>query len=441
MPTLRPAQSEAVKVLFPESKLLLADVGAGKTATACRAIRARTMLYGRRRVLVIGTKRICESVWGDEIAKWTPEFAYANAAGLHADKRVSLMFDRSIDIVGLNFDNLIWAVSYFGAKLAELFPWVVIDESSKLENPKSKTFQAFKPLLPLFEWRLPMTGTPRANHLYDLWGSAYLADGGEALGKYREAFIQNWFFPVKRPGGIVYLPKANAEQEIYARLVDVVHRMPFDSTKPIEIDVLLSCNPTVKALQAEITKRLRDGDADVVINGITYTRAGKRSHVKELQLSSGFVYDDVKNVTHLHDDKINALKEIMAEAKGEPVMVVYQFDHERDAIIRAFPQARTMDKVTLQEWNQGDIEMLLVHPLSCGHGLNAQFSGSDLQVWFTPTSDAELYTQTIGRMNRPGAAKAIRVMRLIMKGTKDLACYMVVAARQRGEAATLEMFE
>jgi len=84
--------------------------------------------------------------------------------------------------------------------------------------------------------------------------------------------------------------------------------------------------------------------------------------------------------------------------------------------------------------------VLLVHPKSCGHGLNAQLGGCDLQVWFTPTTDAEYYTQSIGRLNRPGNPKTIRVMRLIMQGTKDRAAYMVVAARQRGENATLESF-
>jgi hypothetical protein len=62
-------------------------------------------------------------------------------------------------------------------------------------------------------------------------------------------------------------------------------------------------------------------------------------------------------------------------------------------------------------------------------------------VWFSPTTDAELYGQTIGRLNRPGNPKTIRVFRLIMQGTKDRAAYMVVAARQRGESLTLEAFE
>ena len=424
------------------STLLLADVGAGKTATAARALRNRALLFGRQRTLVIGTKRICDSVWGQELSAWAPEFNYRSVAGLSPSMRQQHLLDDSIAVVGINFANLIWLAETFGERLPQLFPQLIIDESSRLENPASKTFQAFKPLLPLFQWRLPMTGTPRANHLYDLWGNVFLADCGKALGLYREAFLQRWFYKKQIGHRISWVPKGTAEAEIYERIRGAVHRMPFVSPDPVEINVLLPLNPTVKSINDDLDVALNDGELDVAIDGITLARKGRRLFTKQLQLSAGFVYNDHGFMRRLHNDKLDALADIVAEAHGEPMMVVFQFDHERDAIMEAFPQARILDgDETLQQWNAGEIEMLLVHPLSCGHGLNAQFSGSDLQVWFTPTPDAELYTQVIGRMNRPGSVKTIRVIRLIMRSTKDMACYLVVAARQQGEDATLEMFE
>lgn len=437
MPALRPEQLAAVHRISSRSTLLLADVGAGKTATALTAIIHR----GNRRTLVLGTKRICESVWPEEVAKWAPHLRYASVAGLSEKKRIALMEDQSIDIIGLNYENLIWAVKIFGRLLPFRFPNLVPDESSKLENPKSKSFKAIKPLLPLFEWRLPMTGTPRANHLYDLWGNAYLADLGTALGDYREAFLQCFFRQVHRRVGIDWIPLHGAEEEIYERLRPTVYRMPFKWHAPVEIDVVLPLNPKVKMIQDQLDKELKEIE-DVEIHGITYARDGNRASTKMFQLSSGFVYDDSGEVHVIHRDKIDALREIIDEAHGEPVMVVFAYIHERDAILAAFPQARILDGPdTIAAWNEGRIEVLLVHPLSCGHGLNAQFSGCDLQVWFTPTTDAELYSQTIGRLNRPGNDKTIRVVRLIMQGTKDRAAYNVVAARQRGEHVTLDAFE
>lgn len=437
---LYPEQEIAAKVISPESKLLLADVGSGKTAAACTAIARRVPRHGLQRTLVLGTKRICDMVWGQEIEKWASAYTYASVAGLPADERKAIMLDERILIVGMNYENIIWAVKEFGSKLTDMFPQLVIDESSKLENPGSKTFKAIKDILPHFEWRLPMTGTPRSNYMHDMWGSVYLADLGNSLGEYKEAFLQAFFRPVMKHGRQDWIPKYNTEEKINERIKKVVHRMPFEWHDPVEIDIVIPLNPVVKQIQAEIDSLMEQ--EEVTIDGVTYARNGSRVHTKMIQLSSGHVYTDDGGYKCLHHDKYDAFAELVAEAKGEPIMVVYQFDHERYQILARYAQCRLLEgNDVLADWNAGKIEMLLVHPNSCGHGLNAQFSHCDLQVWLSPTIDAEKYTQTVGRLNRPGNPKTVRVIRLIMQGTKDRASYLVVAARQRGENATLESFE
>lgn len=438
---LYPEQKDAADAVMDLSRLLLADVGAGKTATALHAIACRNVAYGKQRTLVLGTKRICDMVWGLEIEKWLPDYTYASVAGLPTDKRRAILTNPDILVVGLNYENLIWAVKEFGNRLPRLFPNLVVDESSKLENPSSKSFKAIKSILHLFKWRLPMTASPCANYLHDLWGSAYLADLGATFGEYKEAFLQNFFRQINKNGRLEWIPKHDTRDKIDALLKNVAYRMPFKWREPVEIDVVLPLNAEVKAIQNRIDKELKE-NLEVTFNGVTYARNGSRVNAKMLQLSSGNVYTDDGGFRHIHIDKYMALREIVAEAKGEPMMVVYQFDHEKDGILEAFPQARLLSNdQTLADWNAGLIEILVVHPRSCGHGLNAQLSQCDLQVWFSPFTDAELYTQTVGRLNRPGNPKTVRVIRLIMQGTKDRASYLVVAARQRGENATLESFE
>jgi SNF2 family DNA or RNA helicase len=55
----------------------------------------------------------------------------------------------------------------------------------------------------------------------------------------------------------------------------------------------------------------------------------------------------------------------------------------------------------VERWNAGQIELLLVHPKSAGHGLNLQFGGSKIVFLSLPWS-LELYEQTIGRLHRSG---------------------------------------
>lgn len=443
MPKLRPSQLTAAATCAKTHTLLLADVGAGKTAAALTAL-LRKHIINDKRTLVVSSVRICDNVWPDEVAKWAPGLVYKSAAGLNETKRHAIL-NSNADIVGLNFENLIWACEKFGRHLPRLFPRLIIDESSKLENSDSKSFQAIQPLLPFFEWRLPMTGTPRANHLYDLWGQAYLADLGETFGYYREAFLQKWFYPQKRAFGIDWLPKPGAEAEINERLRRVGCRMIHDGEKPEELhhDVRIPRHPLVTEWMERITEQLqRNPDAEAVIDGITFTHGRKIRLSKMLQLTSGFIYRDDVSVKVLHRAKLDALDEIVQAAQGEPMMIVYQFRHEAAAIMKAYPQARMMaeDPHALEEWNARRLGMMLVHPASCGYGLNAQFGGG-LEVWFTPTPDAELYTQTVGRLARPGGDPLVRILRLVMEGTKDKYCYNVVEARQRGEQATLDYLE
>lgn len=440
---LRPSQQTAVRVLSQESRLLLADVGSGKTATALSILRRRNVINPAARTLVLGTKRICSMVWPAEVRKWAPEFGCASVAGLSAAKRKALM-ESNVEIICLNYDNLLWAIETYGEQLPVMFPQLIIDESSKLENPKAKGARALKDLLPRFTWRLPMTGTPRANHLEDLWGNVLLADLGATLGEYRAMFMQRFFYPTQGSWGVKYVPNYGAEGEIYNACAPSIYRMVYDGDKPevVEIDITLPLNDAVAKVQDFIERALQEEQDPVFHEGITWASGGYRSFTKQLQLSSGLVYMDSGEIRQYHTDKLDALREIVEEAHGAPIMVVYAYEHERDAILNEFPQARVLNdsEHTLTSWNNGEIEMLLLHPLSAGHGLNAQFGGS-VMVWYTPTPDAELYKQTVGRLARSGQrAPLVKVFRLIMEGTQDARCYAVVLGRDQDEQKALDHF-
>ena len=68
-----------------------------------------------------------------------------------------------------------------------------------------------------------------------------------------------------------------------------------------------------------------------------------------------------------------------------PILVAYQFKHERDRILSYFKGSRVLDKnpQTIRDWNAGKIPMLLAHPASCGHGLSMQDGGNILVFYST----------------------------------------------------------
>jgi len=72
----------------------------------------------------------------------------------------------------------------------------------------------------------------------------------------------------------------------------------------------------------------------------------------------------------------------------------------------------------LKAWNEGNIPMLLAHPASAGHGLNAQHGGSAI-IWFGLNWNLELYQQFNARIWRQGQKKTTRVIHIIAENTKD----------------------
>ena len=78
-------------------------------------------------------------------------------------------------------------------------------------------------------------------------------------------------------------------------------------------------------------------------------------------------------------------------------------DALRDGVVkRWYPQARTIDEPgVIDAWNRGEVELLLIHPKSAGHGLNLQHGGCRMVFMSLPWS-LEEYEQTVGRLHRSG---------------------------------------
>ena len=114
---------------------------------------------------------------------------------------------------------------------------------------------------------------------------------------------------------------------------------------------------------------------------------------KLLQLANGAVYDEDKKVVHIHDCKIEALQELIEGLQGEPALVFYNYQHDRDRILKAIPGAVVFEgDAEATRWNSGEIKVLLAHPASCAYGQNLQAGGRHV-VWFGLQWSLELVQQ------------------------------------------------
>lgn len=158
---------------------------------------------------------------------------------------------------------------------------------------------------------------------------------------------------------------------------------------------------------------------------------------KLLQFANGAIYDMDRQVHHLHDIKLDALEEMVEEANGEPLLVLYAYQHDADRI-RERIQCRALDKPEdFDDWDAGRIPVALAHPASIGHGLNLQ-QGGHLIVWFGLPWSLELYQQANERLNRPGQRHVCRVYHLILKGTHDERVLKSLKNKEEGQDAAIE---
>ena len=403
---------------------LFLDMGLGKTAITLSAIKKLKYEYWRSaKVLVIAPKKVAESTWSKEAAKWeglsSLRFSFVLGS---AEKRLKAL-KTPADIYMINRENVMWLVDYY--RNAWPFDTVIIDESSSFKNHQAKRFKALKADRSHIDRIVLLTGTPTSRGLMDLWAQIYLLDCGKRLGRNITAYREAFFVPDKRNRTTIfsYAPKDGAEETIYNAISDICVSMKAEDY--LELPELVYNDIPVKldtAAQKAYDRLERDTllpvDDTVITAGSAAVLRGKL-----LQLCNGAVYDEDKNVMQIHDCKIEALLETVEQLNGQHAIICYNFQHDKTRLLEALKATHLTVKVyegkaEEDAWNAGDIDLLLVQPASCGYGLNLQEGGHHI-IWFGLTDSLELYQQTNKRLHRQGQPYPVIVHHLLVQGGTD----------------------
>lgn len=328
------------------------------------------------------------------------------------------------DVYIINRENVQWLISESGIPFD--FDMVVIDELSSFKNHQTKRFKALMKVRPKVKRIVGLTGTPSSNGLMDLFAEFRLLDMGERLGRFIGQYRATYFQPDKRNGQIVfsYKPLPKAEKQIYEKISDITISMK--STDHLQMPELISNEYEVQlsdkerkkynSLKNDLVLKLTDGE-------ITVANAASLSG-KLSQIANGAIYDDGQKIIEIHNQKLDALEDVIESMNGKPLLVAYWFKHDLDRISKRLkslhiPFSKLDTTESIKRWNKGELPVALIHPASAGHGLNLQSGGSTL-VWFGLTWSLELYQQTVARLWRQGQeSKTVVVQHIITKDTID----------------------
>lgn len=417
---------------------LFLEMGLGKTAITLSAIQRLVDELEVFRVLVIAPLRVASTVWAEEIGKWDHLQGLRAVKVLGTERERLTALQQDADIYVINRENVPWLVAHEGKHWP--FDTVVIDELSSFKSSSAQRFRALRRVMPAVHRCVGLTGTPAPNGLIDLWAQVYLLDRGERLGRTISSYRQAFFRPGRRNGQIVYewIPADDAEERIYGRLADLcvsmrsVDHLRMPECRKVQMPVSLpeKALEALSAMQADLVATL---DGEAVTAASAAVLAGKL-----LQMAGGAVYGDGGEVHVIHDAKLDALEDIIEQANGQHVLVYYSYKHELTRIRQRFPQARELQTAEdVQAWNRGEVDLLLAHPASAGHGLNLQ-QGGHITVWYGLTWSLEQYQQANARLWRQGQEQPVAIYHLIAQGTMDERVMRILEGKAAGQDALIE---
>jgi len=410
MLSLREYQEAGADFLFERDRaMVLAPVGAGKTAITLTAMQDMILRCHARRFLVLAPKRVCTDVWPIEAPKWAEYHTVAVAVGTPAQRKQALESDAKIVVI--NYDNIQWLAE----QDLSSFDGIVFDELTKLKNPSGARFKALHKVIDQFNIRWGLTGSFTSNGLEDVFGQCKIIDQ-KLLGRSKGAFMQQYFSLNTYAGFDDWTPLPGALERVMQRIKPATFVLEpgeyKDKLPPchvVQIHVQLDDREPYEAMKRDFVVQFPDAQA-IAQNAAVVTQ-------KLQQMSSGFVYSPEPVWFSPH--KFDALDDLLNENQRANTILVYQYKEELDELKRRYRSLTCLDDPdAIERWNAGNVPLLAVHPKSAGHGLNLQFGGCHMVFLSLPWS-LELFEQTVGRLHRSGQQRDVWVYTLMTKDTVD----------------------
>jgi SNF2 family DNA or RNA helicase len=423
------------------------EMGTGKTLVALEIFKALRETDRKLRLVVVAPLSLLEAAWGGDIRKFTG-FTYLN---LHDSKD----FDLAHDIYLVNYEGLLHGKLSMVQALCRTH-MLVLDESSKIKNYKSKITKTLLAMRTLPKYRLVMSGTPAPNTPMEYWAQMEFLQEGLL---HRSFFgYRNTYFHLERNGQRMQLHgqvmsremmrnilskgwKYDITKESLAKVMQKVNSVTFWAKKRECLDLpeqvnsirLVGLNPE----QAKAYKEMRRDLITFIKNEAVTAQVALAKAMKLREITSGFAFSQFGSALPLGKSaKITELLEVVEEAGNQPILIWGVFKWDIVAIKEALEEAygagccRTLYSDTydpsdsIVAFQQGACRFLIANPASAAHGLT--FVNCSLQVFFSMDYSWERYEQARCRIHRIGQANKCTYVHLLAAGTIDEDIYAVL---------------
>lgn len=288
------------------------------------------------------------------------------------------------------------------------FDMVVIDEVSKFkdsQNLRSKNLQA---ITKNCEYVMGMTATPYCgNDIRSLFSQIHVINFGY-VSKNLTGFIHEYMYYPTSPFALgrppVPLAVNGADVLLRKKIDEITVRIKGYETKGTE---LINIKVTLSSEQLEFYDALRNSDNTLPSGLGNFTSLSQVKFQKLSQITAGGLYlNNSDNPLLFHNEKWDHIQKIIKESQGG-VIICYTYKFELLMIAEKLPNAVVLSSSIVDQWNKGEIPILVANSKSGGHGLNLQFGGHTI-IWLSLPQSVEDYYQMCHRLDRRGQQHVVK---------------------------------
>lgn len=403
------------------------------------------LLWGSRNALESRLPKIVDTIRKREIED------RINAL-ITEERRVNKALRKAVPEKALHvtsYENLSWFCDLYTPGETP-FDHMIFDEIGRLKNPKSPRYKAIRKQTRETPIVHGMNATPAPEGFEDLFAQVQIVDGGKLWGKSFYGWRQKYFAPIDYHG-YAWRLQLGAKDILMRDLNTIAFKVDeadLSYTKSmqhsqIRVDMPAKARELYREMEKVMAVTLEGNNLDADELDIVALSAASAS-MKLRQITSGFIYDEEGQVHRLHDEKQNALADLIDSMGREPLLVAYEFTEDLDAIRRIWKKLPYLGagvtaveaRDNIERWNKRELPVMALHWASAGHGLNLQKGGSHV-AWYNLPWTLEGYQQLNGRVDRQGQTRACFGHHIIVTDSMDQRVSDALLMKDADQAAVI----
>jgi len=445
MTNLYKHQTEALALCTKGNHALFHECGTGKTLTMLEAIRA-FKAQGLGPALVVCPLSIIEPAWIADCTRFTPDLSIVSLWDSKPAERVKRLGQQS-DIYVCNYETLKILYPHICKKG---FKILVVDESSKMKEPKSQITKCLLSFAGIrfrgspfkaecvIPHRYCLSGTPAPNLEDEYWSQIKFitGPGGKVFNDNYYAFRSYYFhgIPLGMTGQRMWKFREYMRNEFMTAMRPVTHVV----RKEDALDLPEQVHEVRKVyLGKEEQKAYDTMKKDLILyykDEVIVASSALVEIMKLRQLTSGFAYY-TEGEAHIGDSKLKELKQLLGEIGKEQVIIWVNFKSEIQTLLKELPSSRALWSGTedrnndIADFQSGKFQYFVIHPQSGGHGLT--FAGCHYAVYYSLCYSYELLKQSQDRIHRIGQKNKCTYYYLIADKTIDEVVHKTLTSKEK----------